>query len=98
MARRFRKQKKDWVDKLHDKYPGFLDEVLGLSIDELEKKIFAYAKELESSEQHLKENEDVKRLQEQLKEAKASYNEVKKAIKLKTKYCFKLIREKGGNV
>ena len=87
------------LEKVDSKYPGFADEVGGLSVQQLEKRIADMQKTLEDAVifQDEKNGGEIESLSAQLKDLKADLSEVKKAVALKTKYCVKLIREKGGN-
>lgn len=87
---------KTLMEKLDSQFPGFVDEVSGLSVQALEKKVADYQKSLEDSENHKSANEPLRVAREQLKELNAPYSEVRKAIGLKTKYLIQTIREKGG--
>jgi prefoldin subunit 5 len=97
MAKKVRKTG-SLMEKVDTKYPGYSDEVLGLGVEQLEKRIVEMQKGLEDASQFLEEKsgEAIKSLKEELKELKAPYTEVKAAVALKTKYVVSLIREKGG--
>lgn len=84
------------LEKVDLEYPGFSDEVMRLDIQQLEKRIANYAKELEDSENHKAENQLLNNAKEQYEELRAPYKDVKKAISLKTKFLVHLIRERGG--
>lgn len=79
-----------------DKYEGFVDEVDRLSIPELEMRISRYQKSLQESEEHRENNEVLNKLKDEVSTLSGPYNDVKKAVKLKTKYIIELIKEKGG--
>ena len=97
MARKSRKPK-TLLEKVDVEFPGFAEEVLGSNVAQLEKRISDMQKELQDAAdfQEDKRGEEIKNLTAELKEAKAPYNEVKKAVGLKTKFLVSLIREKGG--
>lgn len=86
------------LEKVDSKYPGYSSEVLGLNVPQLEKRISDMQKALEDAAifKEEKNGEAIKSLREQLKELNADYNEVKKAVALKTKLLVQLVREKGG--
>lgn len=92
------RQEKSIKEKVQKEYPEFVEAVDGLSVDALEKKISTYAKELEKSEQHKKDNEALKNAAYEKSLLEAPYRDVKKAIGLKVKYLIDLIGEKGGEV
>lgn len=89
---------KSLQEKVDDKYPQYSGEVMGLNIQQLDQRIASLQKELEkAAEFHEEKNgEAVKSMQAQLKDLKADYGDVKKAVVLKTKYLVSLVREKGG--
>jgi hypothetical protein len=85
-------------EQVDTKYPGYVSEVAGLSVTQLEKRIADMQKTLEDAAifKEEKNGEAIKSLREQLKDLNADYSDVKKAVVLKTKFCVTLIREKGG--
>lgn len=86
------------LEKVDTQYPGFADEVAALNVQQLEKRVADMQKTLEDAVtfHEEKNGDEVKTLKEQLKELNATLGDTKKAVKLKTKYCITLIREKGG--
>lgn len=81
------------------KLPGgeqFLEEVAGLDVETLEKRISGYQKSLEESEEHKEENTALQNARNELSSLVGPYNDIKKAIKVKTSYLIALIKEKGG--
>lgn len=84
---------REQVDK---KYQGFADEVESLSITQLEARISSYQKQLDESEEHKEANELLKHAQEKVSELNGPYNDIRNAVKLKTKFIIHLIKEKGG--
>lgn len=87
---------KSLLEKVDNEHPGFADEVSGLSVQQLEKRIADYQKSLEDSEQHKAANDVLQTAKAQVKELNAPYAEVRKAISLKTRFLVQLVREKGG--
>lgn len=89
---------KSLQEKVDEKYPEYSGEVMGLSVQQLDQRIAELQKTLEDAAQFQEEKngEAIKGLQAQLKDLKDDYNEVKKAVALKTKYLVSLVREKGG--
>lgn len=86
------------VEKLY-KLPGgeeFEGAVLGLSVQALKERIAQMQKDLDESEEHKKENQALADLKSEVATIEGPYNDVKKAVKVKTKYCIELIKEKGG--
>jgi len=81
------------------KLPGgqeFKDEVDRLNIPQLEARISSYQKQLDESEEHKKNNDALNHVKAEKAELEGPYNDVKKAVKIKTKYLIELIKEKGG--
>ena len=81
------------------KLPGgqeFKEEVDRLSIQQLEARISRMQKDLDDSEEHKKNNEALNKVKNEKAELEGPYNDVKKAVKIKTKYIIELIKEKGG--
>ena len=73
-------------------------ELNSLSLAELEVKVNEYAKGNEANEDAKEADEDLEEAQEKAKELGAPYKDLKKALKLKSKYTILLIKEKGGKV
>lgn len=81
------------------KLPGgkeFKEEVDTLSIATLEARITKMQKDLDESEEHRKNNEALIQVKNEKAELEGPYNDVKKAVQVKTKYIIELIKEKGG--
>lgn len=81
------------------KLPGgkeFKEEVDRLSIDALEARITKMQKDLDESEEHKKENVALQEVKAEKAQLEGPYNDVKKAVQVKTKYLIELIKEKGG--
>lgn len=95
MARK-RKAPKTFREKLDEAFPGFADEADTLNVQQLDKKISDMQKELQDSEQHKAENEDLRSAKFEYDELRGPYTDVKKAVGTKTQYLVKLVREKGG--
>lgn len=89
---------KKLVEKLY-KLPGgeeFESSVLGLSVTQMKERIAQMQKDLDESEEHKKENQALSNLKSEVATIEGPYNDVKKAVKIKTKYLIELIKEKGG--
>lgn len=87
------------LEKKVNKLPGgveFKEEVDRLSVPQLEARITNMQKQLEESEEHKEANVKLNNAKAEVKELSGPYNDVKKAVKVKTKYIIALIREKGG--
>lgn len=89
---------KTLLEKVDSKYPQYSQEVVGLSVQQLDQRIAELQKALEDAAnfQEEKNGEAIKAMQSQLKDLKADYGDVKKAVVLKTKFLVSLVREKGG--
>lgn len=90
------REKKSLLEKIQDEYPEFTSEVDGLNVQELKNRIANYAKALQESEESRDADEDLKRAKEEAKELGAPYRDIRKAVKLKTRYLISLIVDKGG--
>lgn len=87
------------LEKKLVKLPGgreFMESVMGLSNKDLEARISQMQKALDESEEHREANEALKNAKDEVKLLSGPYNDVKKAVKLKTKYIITLLKEKGG--
>jgi predicted DNA-binding ArsR family transcriptional regulator len=89
---------KTLMEKVDKEYPNYSQEVLGLSVQQLEKRIADMQKGLVDAATFRDEKfgDEIRSLKEQLKDKNSSYTDIKKAVGLKTKYLVSLIREKGG--
>lgn len=90
------RQGKTIQEKVEAEFPEFVESIMGLSVEELNARITQYTKNLDESEEHRKANETLRNLKDQVAEINGPYNDVKKAINLKTKYIIELVKEKGG--
>lgn len=81
------------------KLPGgkeFKEEVDRLDVTALEDRIVTMQKGLDESRAHKEENVALRNAKDEVAELSGPYNDVEKAVKLKTKYIIELIKEKGG--
>lgn len=90
------RSKKTVASQVQENYPEFETEVIGLSIDQLNNKLASLTKGLEESEAAKEEDEDLNNAHALASELGAPYKDVKKAIRLKTKYVIGLLRDKGA--
>ena len=90
------RSKKSVSKQIQENYPEFEAEVSGLSIDQLNNKLAALAKGLEESEAAKEDDEELNKTHALASELGAPYRDVKKAVKLKTKYVIGLLRDKGA--
>lgn len=81
--------------KVQKEYPDFCSEVDKLDAGALKARIVGLQQALEESEAHKEANEALQQAREALKELSGPYRDVKKAVKLKTKYILDLIKERG---
>jgi len=75
----------------------FKDAVDGLPVEALKARITSLQQQLDESEEHKEANEALTEARATVSELVGPYNDVKKAVKVKTKYILELIKEKGGN-
>lgn len=83
-------------EKVQAEYPEFVDSVMGLAVDALEKRLSDYAKHRDEVEESKKADGDLEQAKAVVSEMSAPYNDALKAINLKSKYIVALIKEKGG--
>lgn len=83
-------------DKVAKQYPDFVNEVETLTVDQLKARIVSYQQQLEESEAHKRENEDLNAAREEVKLLSGPYRDVKQAVNLKTRYIIELLKEKNG--
>jgi hypothetical protein len=89
---------KDVRSTVEKKYPEFVNEVAGMPLAELEKRLSTYAKQVERVNTDLEDNQKIASARELLSELLGPYRDTKKALRLKTKYVIELIKERGGDV
>ena len=80
--------------KMQKKDPTFTDSVDGLPAPELKQNILLYSKHLHDTEMALKNDEEIKQVQEELKEMKAPYTETMKMLKEKINYLHLILKDK----
>jgi hypothetical protein len=81
------------LEKIHH---GFAQTVAGLPLKDLEQNLLMYAKHNEDTQHALRNSKEIKEAQEQLKELKAPYSDMLKALKLKMSYIHILMKEQAG--
>lgn len=91
------KEKKSNKQKVQAKYPDFVEETQGLSVEALEKKIGVYAKEQEKAVKFKEEDSALNEAKEQVKELSGPHRDIAKALKLKIRFMCELVKEKGGD-
>ena len=77
--------------KLREKHPTFLDELTGLSKESLEARLLGLAKGRQELLQAKEADEELKRVEEELKELKGPYRDALTAIDLKMRYIGELL-------
>ena len=90
------KAKKTFVEKVQEEMPDFVGEVVGLSVDDLNKRLAAIAKASQENDENQEKDEDLAKAKLLAKELGDDYREPRKTLKKKTKYIVALIKEKGG--
>lgn len=76
--------------------PEFVDEVAGLSVDQIETRLAQLAEAVEELADKREADEELAEAQERAKELGKAYSEPTKAIKLKSRYLVALRKEKGA--
>ena len=77
-------------------HPEFVAEVNALSVAELDARLAGLSKANEENADARDNDEDLQEARESARQCAAPYNDLKKVIKLKSRYIIKLIKEKGG--
>lgn len=80
------------------KLPGgkeFKEEADRKSVKDLEDSIVRLQKGLDESRLHKEENVALRNAKDEVAELSGPYNDVEKAVKIKTKYMIELLKEKG---
>jgi len=72
----------------------FTDSVDGLPAKDLKDNILILSKHLHETEMALKSDEEIQRVQEELKELKAPYTETSKMLKNKIQYLHLILKDK----
>lgn len=83
-------------EKVQAEFPEFVESVMGLSVEQLEKRLSDYAKHRDEVEESKKADEELETAKAVVSEMAAPYNDALKAINLKSKYIVAYIKEKGG--
>lgn len=90
------RQKKTNREKVEGEFPTFATEVAGLTTEQLNSRIAGLAKELEESETDKEDNGDLEDARALSAELVAPYNDVKKAVRAKTRYIVGLLKDRGA--
>lgn len=90
------KSKKTVEQKIKEEMPEFLEAVIGLSVDDLNAKLAALAKDYEGVVQWQENDVELAQSREKVKEFNGPYVDAKRTIRLKNKYLVSLVIEKGG--
>lgn len=90
-------QKKSIEQVIKESHPEFMEEVVGLSIEHLNARLAQLAKDTEATEDAKDADEALLEAQQVATSMAAPYREIKKAIRLKSKFLVKLVNEKGGS-
>lgn len=76
-------------------YKEFSQEVYNLPPSDLKNRIAALQQSLSESEEHKASNEALNEARDQVSLLSGTYRDVKKAVKLKTKYILELLKSRG---
>jgi hypothetical protein len=96
MAKKPRKAKKSFQEKVQELMPEFVGEVVGLSVDQLNTRLATEARAAEWNEAEKKKDTVLDEKKKEASEAAAPYRDASKNIKIRSKYLYELIKEKGG--
>ena len=81
--------------KLKEIDPDFLGSVHSSKTEDLEKRMLGYAKDMTGIENARDEDPDIKAKKEELKVLNSTYGDPLNAIKLKRKYIYKILGDRG---
>lgn len=95
MARRSRRGPKSLFDKIKEIDAEFPEGLISATDDVLNQKLAGLAKEQTAIEEERAADTDLKSLQEQAKHAASGYNERTQAVKLKRRYVYGILKERG---
>lgn len=88
--------KKSIAEKVQNDYPDFAQEVEGLSVSDLEKRLSNFAKAIAENDENQENDEKLEEAKDVVSELAAAYSGPRKELKLKSRYMTSLIKEKGG--
>lgn len=88
--------KLDITLKVQKKFPEFVAEVNGLSVEDLSARISRLAQANADNAEARENDDELAEASARHSELKAPYEDAKKAIQLKSRYIRNLIKEKGG--
>ncbi len=91
------KNKKSVAEKITKELPDFVNEVVGLSVEDLNSRVLGLAKGIQGIEDSKEEDEELESAKALVSELSGPYTEGRRVAKLKTKYLISLIKEKGGS-
>lgn len=83
------------MSKCEKEYPDFAVEVQKLDTEALRARIVKMQQDLEESEDHKEGNEQLRDAKQLVSELAGPYRDVKKAVRLKTKYIIEMLKERG---
>jgi len=89
--------KESLVNKVQKEMPEFTSEVVGLSVEQLNARLSQLSKDAMACEDAKEADEELSTALANASELGAPYRDVKKAIKLKSRFILSLITDKGGN-
>lgn len=81
--------------KIQKQYPDFTSEVDNLTPEQLKQRIVGMQQALSDSEAMRESDDQLQAARASAKEFAAPYNDVKKAVKLKTQYILELLKNSG---
>lgn len=84
--------------EVEKKHATFVEEVVGLSVEQLKDRILAMVAHKQETMEHKDQNQKLKEVCDLKKEIEGPYKDTIKAIDLKTRYLANLVTEKGGSL
>lgn len=83
------------VKKIQKEFPDFYDSLQTADLDDLKAKLTTHAKHREETEKAKEECVPLNEAKDKVKELQGPFNDTLKALKLRMKYIYLLMNEKG---
>lgn len=84
------------VKKIQKDFPDFYDALQSASTDDLKEKLSTHAKHREETLKSREECVPLNEAKEKVKEMNGPFNDTLKALNLRSKYIYMLMKEKGA--
>lgn len=88
--------KKSLEDKVREEFPEFYEECQGLASGDLNNRLAQLSKDLDAVEDAKEADEGLAAAQSEATQLGAPYRDAKKALKLKTKFIIRTLKDQGA--